>query len=450
MSTPTPILPILNQLSATTKRNEKISILESEMGNNDLKRVLFAALDPYSAYNIRKIPEYFSAWDSVSSINTFIDVLPNFSSRVVTGHAAIRHMAELLGSLHPDDAIVAERIIKQDLRCGVQASTVNKVWKDLIPTYPCLLARPYDEKSIQSITWPAYSQLKLDGMRVNIFVNMAEKVVTYRGRSGKNIDIHGQMNEDFIKLGRRYGGISHMVFDGELVVEDTNGNLLPRKKGNGILNKAIKGTMGLEEASRVRSVIWDAIPAESFFEKSFRDPYDERFNTLKEATTNTEDVVFEKLKLVETRLVSNFDEAMAHYREAIGRKEEGTMIKNTNHQWSDTRSKFIIKLKAEEEADLVVIGWNPGTPGTKNEHKVGSLICATSDRLLEVGISGFSDSLRDEITENIQAWIGRIITVKYNEIIDSESTPGIKSLFLPRFQELREDKQVANTLAELK
>jgi hypothetical protein len=44
--------------------------------------------------------------------------------------------------------------------------------------------------------------------------------------------------------------------------------------------------------------------------------------------------------------------------------------------------------------------------------------------------------------------VGKIITVKYNEVIESQN--GKKSLYLPIFVEIREDKDVANSLTELK
>ena len=81
----------------------------------------------------------------------------------------------------------------------------------------------------------------------------------------------------------------------------------------------------------------------------------------------------------------------------------------------------------------------------------GSLKCRTCDHLLEVNVSGFSDALRREIWENIDEWTGNgqggaIITVISNEILlPSQSNP-LHSLFLPRFEERRHDKDKADSL----
>jgi len=126
--------------------------------------------------------------------------------------------------------------------------------------------------------------------------------------------------------------------------------------------------------------------------------------------------------------------------------EEGTILKNFDHVWENKRSKGQVKLKAEKDCDLQVIGWNLGNVGTKLEGKMGSLICVSADRRVEVNISGFSDKLRQEIFENFDRdWKGKIVAVKYNERVASETRVDVDSLFLPRFQELREDKTMADT-----
>ena len=72
--------------------------------------------------------------------------------------------------------------------------------------------------------------------------------------------------------------------------------------------------------------------------------------------------------------------------------------------------------------------------------------------LVEVSISGFSDDLRKEITDDIDNMMGGIVTVKYNERIKSKdkNRMGVDSLFLPRYEEFRLDKTTANTSKEIK
>jgi DNA ligase-1 len=265
--------------------------------------------------------------------------------------------------------------------------------------------------------------------------------VTIRGRSGKPIDFNGIVEERLRQLlETSIGG----VLDGELVVVEDNGKIMSRKKGNGILNKAIKGTIGDAQSSMVRFRVWDLIDSKAFKIGHDVMPYRLRLAMLKGYIDLQPSKYYE---LIESREVANIDEAREYFAKALARGEEGIMLKDMESPWEDKRSKYVLKFKSELDCDLEVIGWNQGTPGTKNEGKLGSLVCATSDRKVEVSISGFSDELREEITNNINDWIGKIVTVKYNERITSKEKgrEDKDSLFLPRFLECRNDKDTADS-----
>lgn len=447
------ILQILEDIGSDTKRSHKLALIEKHSGNEQFMRVVKLALDPYTNFYIRKIPDFDPT--GKQTLEWALDQLQKLSTRELTGNAGIEHLRFILASVGLDDAIVVSRIIGKDLRCGMADGIVNAVVKDFIPTYPCLLARPFDDKNIKNIKFPAFSQLKADGLRVNFHVNGDR--VSICGRSGRAIDLLGVMDDDIALLGSKWD--KPVVFDGELVVVDNNGKILPRKIGNGIINKAIKGTITEEEAKMVRAQLWDVIPADEFKAGVSKKKYKER---LAEISTAIESLmpqgadatytalVGNKMKywIIPGKVVNNIDEAVAHYEELHAAGEEGTILKNFDGLWEDSRSKHLVKMKAEKDCDLEVIGWNPGEG--KFTGQVGSLVCASSDRLVEVAISGFSDDLRAEITRDIDSWVGSIVAVMYNERIGSKARTGVDSLFLPRFLERRYDKNVANSSKEIK
>lgn len=424
---------LFNALAETPGRNDKISLLETTKGNNTVQQVLYYALNPYLQYNIRKIPKYTPNPASDKGIEEFFDTLPKLSERIVTGHAAIDTLRDALESLSPEAALVAEKIIKKDLRCGVQASTVNKVFKELIPTYPCLLGKGYDEKTIQAIQFPAYSQLKADGMRINIIYRKSSNdtgTITVRGRSGKLVDLLGHLDNSFLHLGSCVG--RDVVFDGELVVLEEDGSVMPRKKGNGILNKAVKGTISEAEAKRVRVRLWDIITYTEFIKNYDPTPYKERWDELRTLVNYQPHFLYQ---LIECKEVATIDEATEHFEWAIIMGEEGTMLKNMDHPWEDKRSKHLIKMKSELEIDLEVVEWQEGTG--KYKGMMGALICENSDKTIRVSVgSGFTDKERKTIGPEI---IGKIVSLRYNERISSK-TNGPDSLFLPRYLEERTDK----------
>jgi len=456
------ILKILEEIGSDTKRGHKLAVIEQHKDNELFMRVVKLALDPYVNFYIKKIPDHTFRFlqgpgDSHKTLDWALDELSKLTSRQLTGNAAILHLSGVLSELSTDDATVVKRIIGKDLRCGAADGIVNAVVAGFIPSYPCLLARPYDDKNIKNIAYPALSQLKADGLRVNFHVDGS--AVSICGRSGRDIDLLGHMDDSIAELGAQFDG--PVVFDGELVVVDSNGKLLSRKVGNGIINKAIKGTISDEEASMVRAQLWDVIPADEFRAGKSRKTYEQRFAEVSSAVEavlpKEEDLTASilsgnpaKFWIIPSRVVNDLDGAVAHFNELLAAGEEGTILKNYIGHWEDSRSKHLVKMKAEKDCDLEIIGYNEGTG--KFEGLVGSLICASSDRLVEVAISGFSDDLRKWITEHITELLGSIVAVLYNERITSQdkNRVGIDSLFLPRFAEFRSDKTVANSSKEIK
>jgi hypothetical protein len=448
------IYQLLGRLSETSGRNAKISIIDAEKDNALLKDTFKYALDPFNIYGIRAVNPYQYNGSETFTLRNFVDYLPNFINRNITGHAALDKLTEMLENMSKEDASVAKRIIKKDLRCGVQGSTVNKIWKDYIFSYPCLLGRSFDPDTIEKhMTWPAIAQLKLDGLRVNAVVDSVNNKVMLFTRAGKPIEIHNALDADLCKL---HGGHSTAVmYDGELLVVDKSGNVLPRKAGNGILNKAIRGTISAEEASRVRMQIWDRIPIDDFYAKQSQEIYSARFSKLllDSSSVTPEETTMAmlasggmKYKVVDFRYVDNLEQAQEYYQEALANGEEGIMLKTVTHLWQDKRSNELVKFKCEKLCELRVIGWLEGQGQFAGY--LGKLPCVSECGQLEVNIGGgFSREFRLTTTPN--DIIGKIITVKFNEVIDSRDKPGKYSLFLGRYIEVREDKDTADNLATI-
>lgn len=438
----TSVLDILNEIAADTKKSHKQQIVEKYKDNADFRLVIHNALNPYVNFYIKKIPEYTAS--GKESLSWALQELSKLSLRKITGHAGIEHLRTVLSSVNHDDAIVIARVISKDLRCGIAEGIVNSVIKDYIPSYPCLLARPYDEKNIKRILYPAFSQLKADGLRANALCG--EELIIC-GRSGRPIDLLGHLDESVNLLKEEYG---HDLFiDGEFVVVDKNERVIDRKTGNGIISKAIKGTISDQEAAMVRFQVWDAFPLNQFHSGKSKENYDSRFTKLlsKIDRIRAKGIANFKIIPIPFKVVNNFDEVISHFNEMLEQKYEGTILKDFDGIWSDTRSPHLIKFKAEKTCDLEITGFKPGTG--KFAGMVGSLEMSSSDRLVEANISGFPDDLRKWISENIEQLVGSIAEVTYNERIKSKARPDIDSLFLPRFSSLRHDKKIADSTKEI-
>ena len=439
------IYTVIEQLASDNSRLAKEAILKKNVNNELLKRVFKLALNPFVQFYIRKIPSYDTAVNiNRKSLDDALTSLSVLSDRVMTGHAAINHLQFILGSLSKEDAKIIERIIAKDMRCGVSEATINKIWPGTIPSYPVMLASGYDQKLVDKIKFPAYVQLKLDGMRFNAIVK--GEVVEYRSRNGKELTIPNKtFDVPFIQMAKFYG--ENMVFDGELLVVNAAGKPVNRQTGNGILSKSIKGTMSEQEADSVRATLWDAITFEKFSEGIETEPYSVRMAKLSNAISDMrgqKGQVGHYIDLVWNKQVNDIATAQKIFEKFLAEGQEGTILKSKDGIWEDKRSKTQIKFKGELECELKVVDWEEGTG--KNVGRLGALVCESSDGVIRVNVgSGYSDEQRDEYTKKV---IGKIVTVKYNARIKDKS--GVESLFLPVFIELREDKDKAESSKSIK
>ena len=444
------IFDILTQLELRNSRLFKESVLTKNKDNEQLKRVLKATLDPYTQYYQRKIPKYErTEFKPLRPLDWALNQLQSLTNREYTGNAAIEHLQTILSNVTEDNAEVIKRVVTKDLKCGVSIATVNKIFgKKFIETYPCMLASAFNEKAFEAIKYPALVQQKMDGMRANIIID-SEGIVDVRSRNGKQISLAGHFDEFLKNVFYKSPTLANLdvfhgaVLDGELLVLDENDLfILDRKTGNGILNKAVKGTISPEETKRVRFECWDMIPLEDFKKGICEIPYFDRLDVLRERMNVVhKGQVNSLISILHTETVGSYAECEEIFNEALTNEEEGIIVKNGDSPWEDKRSKYQVKMKAELEADLLVEGIVEGTG--KYKGLIGSLSCTTKDGTLKVNVgSGLLDEQRKCDPED---FIGKIITVKYNEKIKDKNSEHW-SLFLPIFQELRLDKTVADNI----
>ena len=440
------ILSILQELEANPSRNFKIELLTKNKDNELLKEVCRLANDPFTQFYQRQIPAYINITQLPNDLEWALVELSMLSSRIVTGNAAKEHLSFVLSNISENDAKVIERIIQKDLKCGVSTSTTNKVWKNLIPEFPCMLCSPFEQKLVDKIKFPAIVQKKEDGMRFNAIVKFDDDfygTVEFRSRNGKEITLLGSLEEEFIDLADH----KDTVFDGELLVYDTmetdsKGNICNRQTGNGILNKAVKGTISKEESNRVVATLWDQIPYEDFIAGKCDQRYDYRLKRLDYLLARLPSET--KIELVETFEVHSLEQTQTIFQNYLDDGDEGIILKDPNSLWENKRSKGQIKFKAELDCDLKVVSVISGTG--KYADMIGSLCCESADGKVKVYVgSGFSDEQRSAPPSE---YFDKIISVKYNARI--KNVQGEESLFLPIFLEVRNDKEVADVSTKIK
>lgn len=434
------IYELIEKLSVTSSTNAKKSILEANKDNEVLKMTFQSALDKTKKYYIKKIPQYENVSNDLTLLEG-IKRLDKLVDRTYTGNNAIAYVKDTLSSMESKDAKVLENIIDRDLKCGVSGSTVNKIWKDLIPKFPYMRLSLISEVKLKKWNFSKglYSQLKCDGSFANIN-HTGDGEVEIITRQGEVYpldyfdDIVVTIQNNF-ELDRQYHG--------ELLIE-RDGVILERSIGNGILTSVRRGGE-LPSNCRIVYHVWDYVQLSTLVPKgSYHVEYNDRYNNLKSMVREDSCIA-----LVETRIIYNIDEAIDHLETVVAEGLEGTVLKDGNGIWEDKTSKNCIKLKIVADGiDLEIIGYTEGK--NKNKELFGSVMCQSSDGLLRVNISGFTDEMRLYIHNNRERLIGTIMTVKANTITEPSKNNEYYSLFLPRFEELREgDKDVADDLPRI-
>ncbi|QBX06031.1 DNA ligase [Vibrio phage Va3] len=439
------ILPILNKLAATTKRTEKEAILKSEKDNELLKRVFELAYTPTYQFNMKKLPEVNAGEAYVHEYTELEDALEQvFSALVVNqvrGHSAQDFVARILASVSEDDAEVIRRVILKDLRTGCTGGTANKVWKKLIPEQPQMLASPKNDKLIDAIlTKIAYAELKADGARCFAHVDL-DGNITLTSRNGKRYQGLVKVEKGLTEM-----GVNGFVIDGELVYAP-NGlhEVEDRSTGNGIVNKASKGTITPKEQADIVFQVWDIIPEDVYFGKSneLNMPYSKRKQILADVAIKARGII----EPIPWQTVSTKEQASEIYNQYVAQGLEGIILKDPDALWENKRSKSLVKYKEVHDGDLEIIEVIEGDK--KNKGKMGALLLRSACGMLitKVG-SGFSDKQRADIWERRDEVIGMIVEINYNAITRARNKE-TWSCFLPIFVQFRDDKDVANTLEEM-
>lgn len=93
---------------------------------------------------------------------------------------------------------------------------------------------------------------------------------------------------------------------------------------------------------------------------------------------------------------------------------EGAMVKRTDAPYSSGRGRNWLKLKHTATEDVIVTGFQDGNG--KYNGEIGAVIFSqiVGDKVVEMGkCSGMDDAMRTAISQNREAWLGRVIEVKH-------------------------------------
>ena len=318
------------------------------------------------------------------------------------------------------------RILIKDLRCGVSEKTINKIVKDAVPVFECMLSHDGANHE-KKVVGKKLIEPKLDGVRVLTVINSQSKTVTQYTRNGKILENFGHITqaiEQNIDLFDR-----SVVLDGEMVSSSFQALMKQVHRKDNV------------QAEDARLMLFDIIPLSEFQAGQSVLGQRRRTNLLRSMKTVFDKVGFIDLipqKEVDLDTMVGRLEFEEYNRWAIEQAFEGIMVKDPDAQYQCKRSVSWLKMKPVVTFDLAVVDLEEGTG--KNSGKLGALVCEgiDQDKKIRVNVgSGLTDEQREEIWVNKDSIIGQIVEIKADCVTKNQDSDDVYSLRFPRFEKFR-------------
>jgi DNA ligase-1 len=414
---------LVTDLTNTTKRNEKIKILNKYKNEKVVQDFLYFVYNPFITTGISKAKfnralELTNDVDEFDSLDAFTDYLKIHNTGTDEDLIKVGNFV----TTYPEYTDLLRKYVTKDFQLGVDTKTLNTVFgKGFIPTFDVQLANSYQKRKDKIIGKEINITTKIDGVRCFVVKN------------GDDIHFYNRSGIEIIELNDLYSAISPLkgysfCLDGELYA---SGDFKESKDG-------YKATI---ERSRIKGIktglklrVFDYLSLDDYKTQSSTTPYYARRKMLEEIVNKINSLYAEALPSLYTGIASDeVIDKIAH--EQIENGEEGIMINDTNAFYEFKRSDALLKYKLFEDYDLEVIGFEEGDG--RNKGVLGALLVKYKDFVVKVG-SGFSDELRKEIWNNRETWLGRTVIVKAFETTSNQQ--GGESLRFPVYIDWRDDK----------
>lgn len=417
----------LEQLKATSKISEKTLLLET-IQDPTIKRVLNFLGDPNQVVGIstKKLQKNIEPIPHKLSFSELLDYLlvHNTGTENEIGMAlyTINQYDE-----HTQD--VLRQIIGKSWTTTVGAALLNKVYGDnFIDIFSVQLAYPY-EKKINGYSEDTlfFVTQKLDGFRAIVEVNNSQ-VVSVKTRKGKLIDGLTELKTDIEKVLDK--NIGHMIFDGELLLEDTDKTLTSVER----FQQTGQQLSADGECQNIGFNIFDALPYDEFKQGISERSYKERRELYLAPFTAGKLV---RVIPVLGRTTKHDIHKWSDYATEHG--FEGVMLNDPDAKYETKRVKGLLKVKKMHTADLPIVGFEEAIDG-KNRGGLKSLIVQLDDENTVNVASGLIEQQREDIWNNRQDYLGRIIEVQYFE--ETRNKNGGRSLRFPVVRSFRDDKTI--------
>lgn len=419
------IIKIINQLREESSTNGKLKILKDNSENELLKKVLYYTYNPFMKYGMseKTIKPIVNITEFPTNIFKLLDIL---SSSNINDN--LRNEVNMfLGNIRSvEEQDLYKCMLLKDLKIGLNAKSINKIWKDLIPQFNVMLADKYFEKQQKVKGKEFIITQKLDGSRFVLIKDNLGNVKCYT-RQGQEVNGLIEFENDFKLIP------NNTVIDGEVLLnkQGLHSKDLYRETMKEFRKKGEKHGLILNA--------FDILTFDEFKEGKSKTKCKDRKQQLHDLINNNN---FTNIIEVPIRYIGKDENMIIKLLdEAVNNDEEGVMVNLADAVYECKRTTNILKVKKFQTCDVRVLDIIEGTG--KNIGKLGAITIQFEVNgkyyTCDCG-SGFDDSERELYYNNKELLLNKIVEIGYFEISQNSKTKEYGLRFPTWKGIIREDK----------
>ena len=391
-------IEILEKLESDNSRLFKEALLREHSSNETLRRALVMAADPWKNWGVAKYDKvdfFGSHGHEDTMLDIFMDLLDDLNDRKMTGNKARGAVEGAVSAFDQLGQKWAERLLWRNLRCGVSATTINKIWPGSVVPFAVALAETLttvgvngDFKIADPISYPVRVEAKLDGLRCIAVKHNGE--VSMFTRSGTPLETLPRIKAAIEAL-----PLDNFVLDGEAMADswEDSASIMMSSKSK-------------KDDSDMRYHIFDCLPLSEWQSQKSDTPYFFRLVNLATTLGLPEGSPF---RLVKSKTCANETELREFYSECIDEGYEGVMLKDIEAPYRWKRSDAILKLKPVATEEGVIVGWYNAKESTKRAGKFGGFVILLPHGITTRVGGGYTDDIKTKIQESgPSSYIGKI------------------------------------------
>lgn len=230
----------------------------------------------------------------------------------------------------------------------------------------------------------------------------------------------------FSRKGERYISIPHIVESlkdvfskyPDLVLDGELYNYELRQKLNE-LNSLVRKTKNISQSDLDKSreiVEYHIYDAYNFNGMTEKEPYINRVQALPNILPDCSTI-----KLVKSHPINNLEQMMEIYQSFLEDDQEGGILRLSNSSYEHKRSKNLLKIKPEDDAEAVIIAVHEGLGNWSGVAKTVTL--DWNGKIFDATLK-CNREIAYQVLQNKSNWINKVVTFQYN---------GLTGLSIPNF-----------------